>query len=263
MSYLQFRCPRLQWFGRQFQPGWFGTLVTLCCIPLFIKLGLWQYHKAEQKQALQDIYQSYQQTAPAALPLSMAEPEAWRYRPVKTAGEYDTRYQILLDNQVEQERVGYHVITPLHIADTQTYVLVDRGWLPAENDHSVLPTIDTPGGVQQITGQIWLPSSKFYSLEAKSAPGSDPAHWQTLWQNMDMQRYMDAVPLQLLPVVIRLDAASTAGGFARNWQPPAERISTNIGYAYQWFGFAVAALAIYLFVSFKKITNEDKASHAR
>lgn len=262
MSYLQFRLPSLQLFGHQFRPSWLGTLITLCCIPLFIKLGLWQYHRAEQKQALQDIYENYQHAPPVALPLTITRPEDWRYRPVKVAGEYDTRYQILLDNQVEKGLVGYHVITPLRIDHTQTYVLVDRGWLPAQNDHSVLPGIASLAGQQEVTGKIWLPSAKFYSLESLPAEKPTAANWHTLWQNMDMQRYAAAVPLQLLPVVIRLDATSTAGGFVRDWPPPVENISTNIGYAYQWFGFAATALAIYLFVSFRKISNGDKNARA-
>jgi surfeit locus 1 family protein len=248
MSYLQFR-----FADYRFRPSWLGTLITICCIPLFIKLGLWQYHKAEQKQVLQTQYDKYLHAPPVALPEGITQPEDWRYRHVKTEGEYEPRYQILLDNQVAEGQVGYHVITPLRIHNTQRLVLVDRGWIPAQDSHSVLPIIDTPVGEQEVTGQVWLPSSKFYSLEAKSSGSLSGASWQPLWQNMDMERYARSVPFPVLPLVIRLDAASSAGGFLREWPRPAERITTNIGYAYQWFGFAVTALAIYVFVSFKKI----------
>ena len=248
MSYLQFRLS-----DYRFRPSWLGTLITICCIPLFIKLGLWQYHKAGQKQILQTLYDKYLHAPPVALPEVIAQPEDWRYRQVKAKGEYEPRYQILLDNQVADGRAGYHVITPLRIHSTQHLVLVDRGWIPAQADHSVLPIIDTPVGQQEVVGQVWLPSSKFYSLEAQSSGGVSGASWQILWQNMDMDRYAKSVPLPVSPLVIRLDATSSAGGFLREWQRPAERISTNLGYAYQWFGFAGTALAIYLIVSFKKI----------
>ena len=42
------------------------------------------------------------------------------------------------------------------------------------------------------------------------------------------------------------------GGFVRNWIRPDDRIATHLGYAYQWFGFAFAAFAIYLFVGFRR-----------
>jgi surfeit locus 1 family protein len=32
-----------------------------------------------------------------------------------------------------------------------------------------------------------------------------------------------------------------------------ERIATNMGYAYQWFGFALAALLIFLYMSISKV----------
>jgi surfeit locus 1 family protein len=56
-----------------------------------------------------------------------------------------------------------------------------------------------------------------------------------------------------MPVVVRLDPEAP-GGYVRDWPKPAERIATHIGYAYQWFGFAVATLCIYLYVSFRKKT---------
>ena len=233
-----------------------ATLITLCCIPLFIKLGLWQYHKAEQKQSLQTMYDAYAHAAPEALPAAIAQPEEWRYRQIKVVGEYQPRYQILLDNQVENDLVGYHVITPLKIQGTQRFILIDRGWIAAKDNHSDLPRIDTPSGVQEVTGQGWLPSTKFYTLQAP-VPQSGAA-WQPVWQNMDMGLYGKSVPFELASLVIRLDQKSKAGGFVRNWQRPDDRVTTNIGYAYQWFGFAVAALAIYIFISCKKVTVKNE-----
>jgi surfeit locus 1 family protein len=74
---------------------------------------------------------------------------------------------------------------------------------------------------------------------------------------MDISRYAKTVPFKVLPLVLRLDADSQAGGFARDWPLPAERIETNLSYAYQWFGFAAAALAIYIYISMKKIEKKE------
>ncbi|CAG0950230.1 hypothetical protein MTYP_00149 [Methylophilaceae bacterium] len=231
----------------------------LCSIPLFIKFGLWQYNKAEQKQALQAMYDRALLSEPVDLPLEFSDVGNWRYRQVKVSGEYTPEHQILLDNQVEQERAGYHVITPLRISRSEKYVLVDRGWVVANADRSILPEIETPAGEQAIVGHLWLPSEKFYSLEAAGA-GAGGHEWQLLWQNMDMSRYKQSVPFQVLPMVVRLDPESEAGGYSRQWPRPAERITTHIGYAYQWFGFAVAAVLIWVFVSFRRQGNEQDAN---
>lgn len=249
MSYLQFR-----FRDYAFKPTLFGTLVTVCCIPIFIKLGLWQYSKAEQKQALQSLYDTYDHAIPVDLPTLIASPDDWRYKRVRITGTYQPKYQILLDNQIEKERVGYHVITPLHIKNSDVYVLVNRGWVPAEPNHSDLPLIATPESEQTVIGQVWVPGSKFYSLEKPEQRVN--TDWQPVWQNMDMKRYQASVPLKVQPVVVRMSPDSDAAGFARNWPRPDERITTHIGYAYQWFGFSVAAVIIYFVVSFKKMNNK-------
>jgi surfeit locus 1 family protein len=246
---LQFRFSQ-----HRFHPTLVGTLLMLVCIPLFIKFGFWQYNKAEQKRQLQAMYDHALTTEAVELPLAFDHTESWRYRQVKVAGHYEPRYQILLDNQVEQDRVGYHVITPLKIGGTEKYVLVDRGWIAANADRNQLPPVKPPTGEQQVRGHLWLPSDKFYSLKPEVAASGQHA-WQVLWQNLDMVAYRRLVPAEVLPLMIRLDPASDAGGYARQWPAPAERITTHVGYAYQWFGFALAAFLIWFFTGFKRLTK--------
>lgn len=218
-------------------------------VALFIRLGLWQLHKAEARQALQAQLEQRRTEAPTMLPAQIDKLEDWRYRRVKLVGTYDTRYQILLDNQIENGAAGYHVITPLRIDNSDLYVLVNRGWIPAPADHSVVPQVDTPAGQQHLTGSVWLPSDKIFALQAPPAS----AQWQPVWQNLDLKRYRETAPISILPLVVRLDPTSNGGGFVRNWPAPAERIETNLGYAYQWFGFAATLVVIYLVLSFRKV----------
>ena len=232
----------------RFRPGWMGTLLLLAALPIFIKLGLWQQHKAEAKQALQSVLDQRSTEAPVALPLRLAQPEGWRYRRVSLQGSYDARYQILLDNQVEQESAGYHVLTPLLIADG-VGVLVNRGWVAAEADRSRLPEVQVPAGAQSLSGRVWLPPAKYFALQPETQQG---AVWQTVRQNIDLARYAAQVPFRLLPVVVRLDPESP-GGYVRNWPRPAERVDMHWSYAYQWYGFALAAILIYVVVNVRKI----------
>jgi len=232
----------------RFRPGWMGTLLLLAALPVFIKLGLWQQHKAEAKQALQSVLDQRSTEAPVALPLQLAQPEGWRYRRVSLQGSYDARYQILLDNQVEQESAGYHVLTPLLIGDG-VGVLINRGWVAADADRSRMPEVQVPAGAQALSGRVWLPPSKYFALQPETQQG---ATWQTVRQNIDLARYAAQVPFRLLPVVVRLDPESP-GGYVRNWPRPAERVGMHWSYAYQWYGFALAAILIYVVVNVRKI----------
>jgi surfeit locus 1 family protein len=261
MKQLQFRIHRYV-----FQPTLVGTLITVICIPLFIKLGLWQYHKAQQKQAIHSAYDRANVVQALQFPLGIIDSKLvnddLKYRKVTVKGVYEEKYQILLDNQVEGDRVGYHVITPLKIDKTSEYVLVNRGWILGKDIHTELPVFSTPSGMQTITGQVWVPSKKIFTLEDKGdestvARQTTTKPWQPVWQNMDMIKYKHSVPLTVSELAIKLDQNSYAGGFVRNWQIPAERITTNLGYAYQWFGFALAALLIFIYVSTTRIRPEN------
>lgn len=232
-----------------FKPGILMTLTTLVVMAICIKLGLWQYNKAEAKTALQAQLEKSLKETPIALPQAVEDIEAWRYRRVKFAGTYEPRYQVLLDNQVENTAAGYHVLTPVKIEGNNQYVLVNRGWVPGTPDRKV-PEIRSPDGQHDIEGDIAFPSARFFTLE--SPPPTD-GKWQEVWQNMDMQRYAKSVPFTIRPFVVRLDSRSEAGGFLRNWPPPGERITTHLGYAYQWFGFALTLFIIYIVLNVKKV----------
>lgn len=242
---------------KKIRPSLIGTIATLVLIPLFIHLGMWQYNKAIIKQRLQDQYEMSAKQRDVALPSYFKNLQDLRYKNVLVQGEYLVQYQILLDNQVEGEVAGYHVITPLRLRDRNQIILVDRGWVPALDNHSDLPVVETPTGEQNVSGQIWVPSQKFYTLKSDD---SSSEKWKTLWQNMDMKTYAKAVPFDVVPVVLRMSPENT-GGFVRNWIRPDDRIQTHLSYAYQWFGFAVATLGIYIFVSLRRgKASSSKAS---
>jgi surfeit locus 1 family protein len=138
MKQLQFRIYRYV-----FEPTLVGVAVTLICIPLFIKLGLWQYNKAQQKQVIHEAYDQAKLDKALIFPLGLTDSktinvEDWKYKKVTVQGVYETKYQFLLDNQVEGDRVGYHVITPLKIDNANEYVLVNRGWILGKDTHTEL-----------------------------------------------------------------------------------------------------------------------------
>jgi surfeit locus 1 family protein len=243
-----------------FRPSLLMTLFALVAIALCIKAGLWQYNKAQARQALQTQLSARLAEPPVALPETLADIEAWRYKRVKFFGVYDTRFQVLLDNQVENTKVGYHVFTPMQVEGSKLQVLVNRGWIIGNKDRSV-PVIDTPLGRQEIEGDIGLPAKKFFTLEAQPAKDGklETISQNQVLQHLDMARYAKSVPFAVQPFVVRLDAQSKAGGFTRNWPAPGDKVTMHLGYAYQWFGFALTLLVIYIVLNFKlKRTEESK-----
>jgi len=219
-----------------------GALVALL-VPLFVSLGQWQWHKAEAKHARQALLDRRAAEAPVQIGPTAVDAESLRYRHVTVRGHYEPARQILIDNRVHRERAGYHVVTPLRIEGSDMRVLVNRGWIPAAAEHRQVPRVDTPDERVELLATAIVPGTRFFVLAAEPAATG----WQTVWQNLDLDRYRQTPGFPVQPVVLELDPASPGGGFVRDWPRPDARIERHIGYAWQWFGFAAATLGIWLF----------------
>jgi surfeit locus 1 family protein len=144
--------------------------------------------------------------------------------------------------------VGYHIVMPLRIGDSERYVLVNRGWVAGTASRSTLPRITTPTGTVLVVGLATVPSKRFLELSTKVAEGN-------VWQNLVLERYREAVPIALQPVVIEQEN-DLGDGLKREWASPDLGINTHYGYAFQWFALAAAILFFYLVTHVKKRTRE-------
>lgn len=219
-----------------------GAALVAVLVPIFVSLGLWQWNKAAGKEARQSLLDARDREPSMPLSATLADGESLRYRRMTVRGRYEPRYQILIDNRIHQERAGYHVVTPLKIEGSEMRVLINRGWVPATADRR-LPAVETPVGTVDLVATAVVPGTRFFTLASEPVTGS----WQVVWQNLDFNRYREAVGIPLQPVVLQLAPDSGGAGFVRDWPRPDERIERHIGYAWQWFGFAVATVGIWLF----------------
>ena len=224
-----------------------STLITLMIAITCIKLGSWQLNKAQFKQSLQVQYNKYENNPAEALPTDFSEIDEMQYKKVQVKGKYLPEYQILLDNQFDGERPGFFVLTPLEINGSENIILVNRGWIEASENHNQIPEVNTPLSLQSVEGFVWVPSHKFYTLEKKT----NTREWNKVWQNMDLDLYTQLVPKKVLPIILKM-SPSNEGGFARHWVRPDDRIQTHLSYGYQWYGFAIASIFIYLYLGFRK-----------
>jgi surfeit locus 1 family protein len=140
--------------------------------------------------------------------------------------------------------VGYHIVMPLRIGDSERYVLVNRGWVAGTNARSELPQIATPSRMVTVVGLATVPSKRFLELSTQVAEGN-------VWQNLVLERYRAAVPIEIQPVVIQQEN-DLDDGLKREWTPPDLGINTHYGYAFQWFALAAAILIFYLVIHVRK-----------
>ena len=244
----------MRFAGFFFRPGLWPTLITLLLLPVLVGLGLWQLERAAWKQGLVDAHEASTQLAPVDLGRLIESGELAAFRPVMLRGQYDLAHQLLLDNRTYQGHAGYHVLTPLRLADGESVVLVNRGWVPTGLDRAVLPELPGPAGPVAIEAVTRLPPEKLFRLGDVEERN---AGWPKVVQQLDMAHLEKLLDTGLLPVILLLDA-SDMHGFVREWQPVyGVTPDKHRAYAAQWFTLALVLLLIYIGVNSKRISDES------
>ncbi len=228
--------------GRRFapRPGW--TLLALAGIALFVSLGRWQLDRAEQKR---ELFAGFAAGDAAALELPRSFEPVERYRRVRARGRYDPSRQFLLDNMTHEGAAGFHVLTPLVLADGRA-VLVNRGFVLSSGRRDQLPALPVGDDAREVTGRAdFLPRA---AVELAAPVTSD---WPRLVSFPSIEDIADALGTETFPQVLLLDA-DQPDGFLRDWRPPGLRPEQHLGYAVQWFGLAATVLATWALLSFRR-----------
>jgi surfeit locus 1 family protein len=232
----------------RFKPSLWPTLAAIAGIALTLALGNWQLDRGNDKAALAERIKSASRDALIALPAAEIKADDVAWRRVEVRGRFEPKYGVFIDNRVLHGVVGYHVVMPLRIGDSERYVLVNRGWVAGTASRSTLPRIATPTDTVLVVGLATVPSKRFLELSSKVAEGN-------VWQNLVLERYRAAVPISIQPVVIQQEN-DFDDGLKREWTPPDLGINTHYGYAFQWFALAAAILIFYLVTHVRKRTQQ-------
>jgi surfeit locus 1 family protein len=208
----------------------FALLTVAACV-LFVRAGLWQWHKGQGREAQ---WQDFARGAAEVVPLGAAAlTSVPLYQRVRLTGELDGAHQFLLDNRSYQGRPGYEVLTPLRRAGATT-LLVDRGWVPFTGSRARLPPVDVPAGAATaLTGRAALLPSVGLALGHAVPSGA----WPKVTAFPTMDELALALGEALEPRVLLLDPG-VPGGYLRDWQPPGMSPLRHFSYAIQWWSFA-------------------------
>lgn len=226
-----------------FRPSLLTTVAAVAGIVLTFFLGEWQIGRADFKQGLQDRQDALAREPVVSIGVAPLAADDIQLRKVEVRGEFEPKFTVFVDNRLYQHQPGYHVATPLRIAGSQRYVLVNRGWVPAGRDRS-LPVVETPAGEQLVKGTAVTYSEKFMELSTKVAEGN-------VWQNLVFERYRQATGLDLQPFVIQQGSA-VDDGLKREWKRPDLGRNTHLAYAFQWYALSFAIFIYYLVTHVKR-----------
>jgi len=233
--------------NRTFAPTLFAAAITIAAVVVFVRLALWQLGRADEKEELQEKYAAGQRSVVEVTTANAAT--LTQYQRVSARGHYDSAHQILLDSMPSaMGQPGYRVVTPFEL-EQGGWVLVDRGWHRPGATRSVLPDVSVGENPRTVVGQLSILPRPGVRLAAGPGGGEK---WPRVMNYPEQASIESALERKVLPGLVLLDA-NQSDGFERVWQARVDMGSDrHLSYAVQWFGFALAAIALFIVLGFRR-----------
>jgi surfeit locus 1 family protein len=231
-----------------------GVLVTLLVFAvaaMCVRFGFWQLDRLQQRRERNSEVRERLHTPPETLISVPRDSGGWLYRRVFIHGTFDNDRSIILPGRAFAGTPGAHVLTPVLLPDG-TAVLADRGWVPAADGASAdlaalglaVVAVDT-AVVLPFPGQ----ESRLGSPPAGGAARADSS-FRRVWFAMDELALRGQFPYPLGAIHVRLLPASAAAALPLREPLPALNNGPHLGYAIQWFSFALIAIVGWLVIVF-------------
>ncbi len=214
-----------------------GVGVAAACV----RLGFWQLERRQEKHQANARLHEALRADPIPLDRMPGALVDFEGRRVRVAGVFDSTRHVVLAGRAHDAMPGVELVTPLRLP-TGGAVLVDRGWLPAEDAERVRPQdFPEPGprvviGIAEamprgVGGALW---------EASADDTVGPTVW--LGRRLDFDSLRVRVPYALEPWVLRELPGPGVPARPLRATPELPGESMHLGYALQWFAFATGAL---------------------
>lgn len=230
-----------------------ALIFVLIACAMLIALGTWQLERRAWKTQLIADMTARLASAPTPIGELLAAKSPVDFQPVRATGRFRHDQELYLAARSYQSRLGYHVVTPLELADGSMTVLVDRGWVP--DDHRA-PDSRLAGqlpGVVSVAGIARQPARP-----SAFTPDNRPDQNQWYWADLPAMG-AKAGAARMAPFLIEAGAADNPGGLPIGGQTRVTLPNDHLQYALTWYALAGALAVIYL-VSRRRAADGDTST---
>jgi surfeit locus 1 family protein len=215
------------------------ALTAFSCffIIVFILLGFWQIERAGFKASLIQEFDLEQAKAPKPISSSSSQ-----WSRVYIEGFYDPSQQVLIDNQINNGKVGYKIYTPFYYGQDQA-ILVDRGWISQGKTRNDLPNVDFKASKLRIIGSLIMPEKEVLAGDELLTN-----EWPLVSQTKSPNIIQEAYEKQFLNMVLILDPGSLFMNKHVALTPFVITPTKHYGYALQWFTMSLVLAGMFMCV---------------
>ena len=221
--------------------------VALPVAALCVGFGLWQLGRLRARRAHNTSVRAVMALPPVDLVRATEPVEA--FRSVRATGTFDYSRQIVVDARVVDGIPGVIVVTPLELGEGRA-VLVERGWVPAPDAHTVNLGPLQEDDTEAVVGTV-LPA-------APDVPSPADTTWPKHVQWPSPASLARVYPYRLLPFVVARTGAPSRPTALRPVAPPELTDGPHLSYVIQWWAFAAITIigSIFLY-RMEKVSSEQ------
>ncbi len=233
--------------------GFLAALLALAVAATCVRLGFWQLDRLEGRRA-----RNAAVSAAGALPTlaldsaGMAEvarsPAAYVNRRVRVRGAYDPAGEVVLRGRAREGQPGVHLATPLRVEGGGGAVLVNRGWAPSPDGATVDRAAFAEPGAREVVGLLQEIPATGDRGQPAAAAGRD-----TTFRRLDLAAVRARAAYPVLPLYVQQlpDSAAPRRRPPFRVPPPELGEGPHLGYAVQWFSFALIAVVGFVIVALR------------
>jgi surfeit locus 1 family protein len=228
------------------KPPFIPTLIVLAFVVLMTNLGFWQLNRAQEKEELLVLLSDEKITF-------VNQPEQIKelpqYSNVKFNGQFLNSPQLLLDNQIDNQQIGYHVFTPFLIDNMNLYIMVNRGWIAKERFDMKDISVDT--GVIELHGKLNHSPQVGIQLGEIELDATKPSQAITYFDRKVVSKFLYENLCKDLSCIVSdrilLLDKKLNHGFKREWNPVVMPPAKHMGYAVQWFSMTIVLILLFIY----------------
>ena len=228
------------------KPPFIPLLIVLAFVILMTNLGFWQLDRAHEKEELlvlladDKITQIQQAKQIKDLP---------QYSNIKIKGHFLKSPQLLLDNQIDNQQVGYHVFTPFLIEGLNLFIMVNRGWVA--KDGLVYDSLSVDTNSIEMLGKLNHSPQVGIQLGEIELNNEKDIQLMTYFDRKKVSGFLYEDLCKDLSCIVSnrvlLLEKNQGQGFKREWNPIVMPPSKHIGYAVQWFSMTIVLIFLFLY----------------
>lgn len=244
-----------------FKVKWILTFIfVIAGILLCVRLGFWQLDRLAQKKEFISHYSRVTNLPPLIINSNLDQNnlEEMDYRKIAVIGTFDSNNSFVLRNQYHDGKPGYFLLTPLKLSE-KLGVLVERGWIPAEDNESPEKwhQYDMPQSVK-ITGILRLGNNAPEIVGILNKNGQQFPNKLLFLNNISTDEIGSQLPYKILPIFIQPEISAKNSNPPFPYQPEIDLSEgPHFGYALQWFTFAAILFLGFPFFIDRQLKNSE------